>query len=245
MTSQTQKALKIVSAGKYDLRDDSQVPSIEPDEVLVRVVCVALNPFDAKGCDLSPTPGATGGADFSGEIVQLGSDLINHNLGVGDRVCGCVFGNNPLEPENGAFAEYLAVPAGLVMKIPDGMSYDQASTFGTGLGTVGFGFYHFLDIPMPNVSVDAAVRESGKDKELPYLLIYGGATATGTLAIQVARLYVFAPPSSLSLSCFSLIPKHSLFLALNSKMANVEPQPYSQFRLCACHNLLTSQLRTC
>lgn len=179
LTATTQKALKISGAGKVDLAELSPVPQPKADEVLVRVIYVAINPVDAKSADLSPTPGATSGCDFSGELVAVGS-AVKKALSVGDGVCGCVFGNNPDELNNGAFAEYVVVPGDLVFKIPPGISFPTAATLGVGLATVGMGLYQALKLPLPSLP---AHRQQ-------FVLVYGGGTATGTLAIQMIRMYV-------------------------------------------------------
>ena len=59
------------------------------------------------------------------------------------------------------------------LKIPENTSDDDACTLGVGISTVGQGLYQSLELPLPG---------SGK-AGIP-LLIYGGSTATGTLAIQ-------------------------------------------------------------
>ena len=171
----TQKALKIKGPGQIALTNPSSVPEPEDDEVLVRVICVAVNPVDGKSAELSPSLGATVGCDFSGELIFKGKE-VKQALSLNDRVCGCVFGNSPDRHDNGAFAEYVAVPGNLVFKVPPAMSYEAAATLGIGLSTVGMALYHTLKLPMPSLSTG----------EPRFILIYGGGTATGTLAIQMA-----------------------------------------------------------
>jgi len=60
---ETQKALKIKSPGQVHLVARSAVPHLETDEIIVRVVFVAVNPVDAKSADQSPTIGATLGSN--------------------------------------------------------------------------------------------------------------------------------------------------------------------------------------
>jgi aspyridone synthetase trans-acting enoyl reductase len=173
----TQKALKIKGQGTVHLVERTALPYLKPDEILVRVVCVAINPVDGKAADLSPTIGATSGCDFSGEVVARGN---TETMKIGDRVCGCVFGNNPDRLDNGAFADYVAVPVNLVFKIPPQLSYQAAATLGVGLSTVGMALYHALKLPVPPCSV--------QELSPRYALVYGGGTATGALAIQMLRL---------------------------------------------------------
>ena len=63
----------------------------------------------------------------------------------------------------------------------------EAATLGVGITTVGQGLYQSLQIPWP-----------GSPAKEPFpLLIYGGSTATGSLAIQFAKKYVLSHCSSL------------------------------------------------
>lgn len=63
------------------------------------------------------------------------------------------------------------------MKIPDNITDEQAPTLGVGISTVGQGLYQSLGLPLP-----------GSGKAGYPILIYGGSTATGSLAIQYAAL---------------------------------------------------------
>ncbi|CBF80481.1 hypothetical protein AN8409.2 [Aspergillus nidulans FGSC A4] len=142
-----QTALKITPEGRI-AAVSSPLPSLQDNELLVCVKSIALNPFDAKSAEMSPTIGATLGCDFAGKIVATGSNANDFNFSIGDRVCGCVFGNNPNRLDNGAFAEYVAVPADLLLRIPEHMDYNEAATLGVGLATVGMSLYHCLRLPM-------------------------------------------------------------------------------------------------
>ena len=175
------KALKITAPGEMKLVENAKVPHIEDDEVLVQVHFVGLNPVDAKSADLSPSVGATPGCDFAGQIVTVGP-AVKKDLSVGDRVCGCVFGNNPEGLDNGAFAEHVAVPGKLVFKIPPKMSFETGATLGVGTSTVGLALYHKLGLPLPDPQASLPGARAN------YVLVYGGGTASGILALQMLRL---------------------------------------------------------
>jgi aspyridone synthetase trans-acting enoyl reductase len=175
----TQHALKVEGPGAVNLDESCPVPAPQADEVLVRVVCVGLNPFDWKALDMSPAPGATWGCDMAGEVLVVGSGV--NDFAVGDRVAGAVPGNNPDEPTSGAFAQYVSAPASMLFRIPSKMSFEEAATLGCGMLTVGLSLHHVLQLPLP-------YSEPSRSGSKPYVLVYGGGTATGTLAIQVARL---------------------------------------------------------
>jgi NADPH:quinone reductase-like Zn-dependent oxidoreductase len=67
----------------------------------------------------------------------------------------------------------------LQLHIPNDVSFEAAATSGVGVLTVGYALYKVLKIPFPGSGV------VGNDKTV---LIYGGSTATGTLAIQFAKV---------------------------------------------------------
>jgi len=85
---------------------------------------------------------------------------------------------NDANPEHGAFARYIAVKGDIQFRIPDKISFDAACTVGVGLTTLGYALYKVLQLPWPGAQLG---RESNP------ILIYGGSTATGTLAIQFAK----------------------------------------------------------
>lgn len=71
--------------------------------------------------------------------------------------------------------EYAVAKGDFQMKIPDNLSDEQACTLGVGITTVGQGLYQSLGLPL-----------QGRVGDGVQLLVYGGSTATGSLAIQFA-----------------------------------------------------------
>jgi NADPH:quinone reductase and related Zn-dependent oxidoreductases len=159
--------------------------------VIHTINCSYINPYDAKSVDMSPSPGATAGLDFAGEVVALGEavDSTSSRLALGKRVCGFVFGNNPDRRDNGAFAEYVAVPASLVLCIPESMTFLEAATLPCGLATTGGALYNSHSLGLPLLGSGSEVNSSNKSPT--YVLVYGGSTATATLIIQVLRRHVY------------------------------------------------------
>ncbi|KAH9844661.1 GroES-like protein [Teratosphaeria destructans] len=185
---ETQCALKVQGPGSVVMAEGSPVPHPGHDELLVRVICVGINPFDWKSLDMSPSPGSTWGCDFSGEIIQLGDDVSSQRFHIGDRVAGISTGNNPENPMTGSFAEYAVVPHYMALHIPPEMTYEEAATLPCGLITVGMTLYHNLRLPLP--------YENGHAEH--YVLVYGGGTATGGLAIQALRRSGLVPITTCS-----------------------------------------------
>ncbi|PWY94773.1 NAD(P)-binding protein [Aspergillus sclerotioniger CBS 115572] len=151
---------------------------------------------------MSPTVGATAGTEFSGIVAALGNnvgaDSNNNNnktapVRIGDRVVGGIFGNNPLRHDNGAFAQYVAVPSRLVWRVPDGMDLAAAVTLPTALATVGLSLFQYMKLPMPQGNNNLQTPSEG-----PYVLVYGGGTATGCMAIQILKWAGFRPITTCS-----------------------------------------------
>ncbi|EPE33745.1 GroES-like protein [Glarea lozoyensis ATCC 20868] len=203
-----QTALVVAGPGQLALHHDAPLPHLAPDMALVRTVAVAINPVDAKMLDYSPAVGAIHGYDFAGVVVGLGSEAPGH-LSIGDRVAGAVHGNNSLEPCVGAFAQYVGATAELLLKIPDGMAFEEASTLGIGLATAGLVLFRELEIP---VRIEDLIVRAADAKISPnaapsgaWVLVSGGSTATGTRAIQMLKLAGLRPIATCSPSNFALV----------------------------------------
>jgi aspyridone synthetase trans-acting enoyl reductase len=181
------EALVSVSAGNFSLTKDVPIPALARGMMLCKVFAVALNPADAKISDYSPSPGSIGGLDFAGEVIQVGPGVAAGRFIPGDRIFGLANGHNPDDKATGAFANYVLATADLACKIPDDMSFAQAATFGVAVGTAGLSLFHYLGLPLPDGTSDARPR-----KEC-YVLVSGGATSTGVVAIQFLRLSAYSP----------------------------------------------------
>ncbi len=132
-------------------------------EVLVDVAATAVNRADllqAAG-RYPPPPGASEilGLECSGTIAGVGPGVSGWR--VGDRVCALLSG--------GGYAQRAAVPAGQVLPVPDGMDLVDAA----GLPEVACTVWSNL--------VMTAGLDAGQS-----VLIHGGGSGIGTMAIQVA-----------------------------------------------------------
>ena len=205
----------------------SPLPTVRPGQLLVRVHAVALNPTDYKTPTSFPTPGAVCGCDFAGRVVGIPDDgagtdgeesedaengytgTNGHAVGdnssgrtslwsLGDRILGAVQGSNPCDPSTGAFAEFVAAEADLVLRVPDGMGWDEAAAWGgTSWGTLGIALWERergLGLEWPRgeykgrkVKIEEKERKTGEN-EKQWVLVNGGATATGALAVQLLKL---------------------------------------------------------
>ena len=88
---------------------------------------------------------------------------------------------NALGAENGAFSQYVRAYPALTMKIPESMSFEAAASLATGLSTAGLALFRSLQIP--------ASLDQPPVREPFFVLVYGGSTATGTIAVQLLKMY--------------------------------------------------------
>ena len=101
-------------------------------------------------------------------------------------------GGNKLLPEDGAFAEQILVRADVGIRVPDHMSFEDAATLGVGVYTCGQGLVQTMGLRWPRgwgadgVHLNGEAEEEKGERET--VLVYGGSSATGTLAIQFLKL---------------------------------------------------------
>ena len=178
----SQRAIVTQDDGTLAIKDNVSLPQIlQPHMIIIKTVAVALNPTDFKMPARFPSPGTVNGCDFAGTIVQLGPG-VTRPLTIGDRVFGAVHGANPLCPQSGAFAEYIAAYSDFVIRIPDGMAWETAAAIGgAGIGSVGLALF---------CSMQLSARPHQPSEKQFYVLVSGGASASGTMAIQILRRYV-------------------------------------------------------
>ncbi|MGN6611872.1 MAG: NAD(P)H-quinone oxidoreductase [Angustibacter sp.] len=159
------RAITTDGAGGVEVLTLSDVPDATAGagEVLVRVAASGVNRADLmqRMGHYPPPPGASPylGLEVSGTIEALGADV--EGWAVGDEVCALLSG--------GGYAELVAVPAGQLLPVPSGVSLVDAAALPEVTCTV-----------WSNVFMTANLRPG----EL--LLVHGGSSGIGTMAIQLA-----------------------------------------------------------
>ena len=173
--------------------EEIPTPSFKSDEVLVRVKATSVNHLDLwvrKGLPgvRFPLP-LIPGVDAAGVVAEQG-DAVTH-VNPGERVvvaqgisCGhcmyCLNGADNLckdyrligEHRDGADAEFLTVPGRNVIKLSDGVSFEQAAA-----GSLVF-------LTAWQMLTDKAQVKPGQD-----VLVIGASSGVGSAGIQIAKLH--------------------------------------------------------
>ena len=142
------------------------VPRPGPDEILIKVLAAGVNRPDVsqRQGHYPPPPGASDlpGLEVAGEVVAVGSNAKKHKPG--DKVMSLVAG--------GGYAQYCIAQDAQAMAVPPSLSIAEAGAIPETLMTV----WH-------NVIVRGALK-AGET-----LLIHGGSSGIGTMAIQLAKAF--------------------------------------------------------
>ena len=167
MTQTDMQAIAISHPGGPESLEIQRVsmPPCRDGEVLIRVAAAGVNGPDLaqrRGhYDPPPDASALPGLEVAGEIVALGNGVADWQ--VGDHVMALTNG--------GGYAEYVAVPAGQVLPIPDGWTLVQAAALPETWFTI------------TQTLVMRARLEPGMT-----VLVHGAAGGIGGAAIQIATI---------------------------------------------------------
>jgi NADPH:quinone reductase-like Zn-dependent oxidoreductase len=157
--------------------EDTQIPIPNDNEVLVKVHAVSINSWDWDlltgkpyeyrffGGLLKPKNTKLHGCDIAGQVDAVGKNIKQFH--VGDDVFGDLS-----EGGWGAFAEYACACENELILKPSSMTFEQAACLSHG----------------GNLAVQGLI-DSGQIKSGQKVLINGGCGSTGTLAIQIAKLF--------------------------------------------------------
>ena len=152
----------VVTEGGLEVRE---VPKPKPkaNEIVVKVRAASLNRADlgvAAGHQHGPIGGAgtVPGLEWAGEVEEVGAEVTSFRPG--DRV---------MCSGSGGYAEYAATDHGRASPVPDGMSFETATTLPVALQT------------MHNAIVTNGCLERGES-----ILIQGASSGVGLMALQIA-----------------------------------------------------------
>jgi len=165
------KAIRVHEFGGPEVLKYEEAPRPEPapDEVLIKVYASGVNPVDWKmraGLAESLFPinlPFIPGWDVSGEIEQVGSDILIFKKG--DEVYG-----RPDVTRDGTYAEFVAVKADQINFKPKSIDHDKAAA-----------------VPLAGLTAWQGLFNYGKLEEGQKVLIHAASGGVGSFAVQLAK----------------------------------------------------------
>ena len=165
------KAVRIHNYGHGEVLayEEAPMPEIAPNEVLVRVVAVSVNPVDWKIREgylkqMIPYPlPLTLGWDVSGIVDDVGAEVTRFK--VGDAVY-----SRPDIKRNGTYAEYVAIREDEIAHKPKTISHVEAAS-----------------LPLAGIAAWEALFTAAQLKAGQTVLIHAGSGGVGSLAVQLAK----------------------------------------------------------
>eukprot|EP00529_Nitzschia_sp_RCC80_P031203 CAMPEP_0113493502 /NCGR_PEP_ID=MMETSP0014_2-20120614/28624_1 /TAXON_ID=2857 /ORGANISM="Nitzschia sp." /LENGTH=360 /DNA_ID=CAMNT_0000387365 /DNA_START=52 /DNA_END=1134 /DNA_ORIENTATION=+ /assembly_acc=CAM_ASM_000159 len=179
----TMKAAVIHKVGREDFPNeqylsvdaDVDVPEPSQGEILIKVSAASINPIDwklANGSVPGRKPGPLYGFDVSGTVVKLGPETTGSTtLKVGDEVYADVAQTGS---KSGSFAEYCLCQVAAAFPKPKNTNFVEAAS----LPLVGL-------TALQGLTTQGGFQE-GQGQNIR-ILIFGGTSAVGSLAIQIAK----------------------------------------------------------
>ena len=199
-----------------------------------------MNPTDWKHRDFLAPPGSWLGCDFAGTVEKVGSGV--DNVRVGDRVAAFVHGGQ-WEGE-GSFAEYVKAQAGLVWRVPDNLSDEEAAAAG-GIGPCTLvrpaleenpeisNLTFSPECPPAGTAIQALYMRLGLNlpnspsKDGEPILVWGGSTSVGLYALQLLKASGYTPISVSSPKNFDLVKKFGAAAVFDCEPSDALPPSLS------------------
>jgi NADPH:quinone reductase-like Zn-dependent oxidoreductase len=151
--------------------EETAMPVVADDEVLVRVRAASVNPRDwhfMRGLPYVMRPLALRRPKDGG----LGSDVAGHVEAVGRNVTRFHPGDEVFAwVVRGAFAEYVSVPEGALAPKPANLTFEQAAA-----------------VPLAGSTALQGLRDRGRVGKGQHVLIIGASGGVGTFAVQLAKV---------------------------------------------------------
>ncbi|GJC86087.1 dehydrogenase orsE [Colletotrichum liriopes] len=186
-----QNAVLVREVGKALELAQRPIPHPGEGEILIRVHSTMLLPHDTYGRDLGlfvadKLPYVLG-TNIAGVVEEIGAKVEDYKIG--DRVFGI---GNPLFPlpDFSGLQQYaLLAPEGYA-KIPDTVSFEEASSFPVNAVTSAAALFHpkSLAFAAPFTKTEPDISQDLPPNAKRSLVIIGGGSNVGKLAIQFARL---------------------------------------------------------
>lgn len=171
----------LVDENKNLVWSDVADPVIKDDEVLVKIHAAALNRADLlQRQGKYPSPAGCPewmGLEIAGEIVKLGKEVKNWN--VGDKVCALLGG--------GGYAEFVAVKWDMLMPIPKGLEFEEAAALPEAYATSYLNLFLEGHLEKGQTAFIPAGASGLASVAIPMAKAFGARVITSVLSDEIAE----------------------------------------------------------
>ncbi|KAM5347302.1 hypothetical protein ACJ41O_010307 [Fusarium nematophilum] len=169
--------LCVGAEGPPIIRRDMPTPQLTEGEVLIQVLFSGVNPSDLRMPERLGCRNRVLGIDFCGRVLETAGLLGHSGFEVGDVVAGYMSGNGNRPLRYGTHQSQVSIPPMGLFKVPQSMPLPDAACFMTVVQTANDALYNRLELPLPSSSPTPIEGT---------LVIWGGSTAVGMSALQLA-----------------------------------------------------------
>jgi len=167
------KAVLMTEAGAINhlqLTDLDEPEITHPTDVKIKIKAASINPIDTKirknGSFFQQPLPIILGCDGAGEIISVGDEVTEFNIGDEVWFCHGGLGNEP-----GNYAEYTVIDSRWLALKPKNITFSEAAA-----------------IPLTLITAWNALFEKGHLQQGETALIHAGAGGVGYIAIQLAKI---------------------------------------------------------
>ena len=174
----------LVDENKNLVWSNVEKPSPKEDEILIKIYAAALNRADLlQRSGTYPSP--EGWPDFmglevSGIIEDMGEKAKRESgKKIGDKVCALLGG--------GGYAEYVCAPYGMVMQMPEGLSFEAAAALPEAYATCYLNLFYEGHLKASQTAFIPAGASGLASVAIPMAKSFGARVITSVLSDEIAE----------------------------------------------------------
>ena len=172
----------LINENKDLVWSEVEKPTPKSGEILIKIYAAALNRADLlqrKGTYPSPKGWPEWmGLEVAGVIEEIADDA-KTTLKVGDKVCALLGG--------GGYAEYVCAPAGMVMPIPENLSFEEAASLPEAFATSYLNLFYEGHLKDGQTAFIPAGASGLASAAIPLAKAFGARVITSVLSDEIAE----------------------------------------------------------
>lgn len=174
----------LVDENKNLVWSDVEKPSPKEDEILIKIYAAALNRADLlQRNGTYPSPAGWPdrmGLEVSGIIEDMGEKAQKESgKKIGDKVCALLGG--------GGYAEYVCAPYGMVMCMPEGLSFEEAAALPEAYATCYLNLFYEGHLKEGQTAFIPAGASGLASVAIPMAKSFGARVITSVLSDEIAK----------------------------------------------------------